>query len=364
MGSSSAQLVVVDAVGLDLALLERLVAQRIDVERLGVELQLEVFTHATSRLTAVLVDLGSDLEAEAIDLAPAAKAIAKQLGKQAFSVVTFTGTEQWMRVAAFDARGQRWVDAGDDDATKRLTSIQRSLGGKPKRPNPRDLPYWRMAAALRSRPSRPLWALGLMGPTVELKAPWKKVSTKALRFSPGFVARQAAQTTRAELERRERDAAAALEHERAAREHAAWEAERRQEREAEARTLMNCNVALGAPREVQLPAKLVATAKALAAKHAVSDAWVFQAAAQRSTPWKFPATALPACPLVAPVPIALVVSPALEQALSKSSLLRPDGTTASFEELVRVAISVGLDDLKEDLKENERKRKKPREQQR
>lgn len=357
MGSSSAQLVIVDAVGVDLALLERLVARRIDVEKLGVELQVELFTHAASKLTAVLVDLGSDLEAEAIDLAPAAKAIAKQLGKNAFAVVTFTGTEQWMRVVAFDAHGQRWVDDGEGDAAKRLISIQRKLGGKPKRPNPRDLPYWRMAADLRSRPTRPLWVLGIMGPTVELKAPWKNVSTKALRFSPGFVATRAAQKARAEAERRQREAAAALEAERAAREQAAWEAERQQEREAESRTLMNCNVALGTPREVQLPSKLVATAKAMAVKYAVSEAWVFQAAAQRSTPWKFPATALPACPLVAPVPVALIVSPALEQALSKSSLLRPDGTTASFDELVRVAMAVGLDDLKEDLKENERKRK-------
>jgi hypothetical protein len=85
---------------------------------------------------------------------------------------------------------------------------------------------------------------------------------------------------------------------------------------------------------------------------------VLQAATARSTPWKFPATALAACPAKALEATTLVISKPLAKALEQSSLPAADGTPATFNELVRVALSVGIDELTEDLRDDEKKRKR------
>ncbi len=304
--------------------------KHLDADALNEEFDLLVLEHRKANVTAVVVRLE-----ECFDIfARVAARLAKTLGRRTWSYWELSGTEIGMGVTAFDTQGgKRWAAESQSEQ-----------------------PYWRMAADFKGRPKKPLFGLGL-SPVLRLdeEPGWKSKSRRLMAFSE---AKRAALTL--EAKRRADDAAArdlANRHYEAkrAREEEQLAQARRQEAEAESRRLINRTPALGEPKQVLLPQSLHVEAQKLVKRYGVELSWVWQAAIERATPWKFPKTALGAVPLTNPQPATLVVSPALAQALAKSSIMRADETVGSFEELVRVAVSVGLDQLKEDLKEDQQK---------
>ena len=332
-------------------------ARAVKPDLLGVETELEVFLHAGARLTALTVEVG---EAEPFGLFDAtAKALAKKWKVRTWALTMFAGTEEWMRATAFDARGtRRWTEESSDVLDAKTAAPVRRLV---KRFAPRDFPYWRFVSELKHRPRTKLLDLGI-APVLQLGdvRGWKRAGRRWLGFSEAKQAELAAEA-KALLEAR---AARALElhaeREQFMREETARAAARLEEAEREAQTFMSRALVPGEAREVLLPEVQHRAAQKLATRYGVDVAWVFQAAAAQATPWKFPPSALGAVPLNKPKPAVLVVSSELEKALAASTLSRPDGTTGTFDELVRVAVSVGLDALKEALAEEaQRRRKRP-----
>lgn len=343
--------------GLDRAVVDQALAQ-LEPDRLGFELQVETSEHPRAKVTAVVVQLGPE---EAIGLLDGvARRLARALRQPTYSFSLLAGVESWMAVTAFDARGrQSWrcESSGKRLAAKALADLRRRLRGPKLEIDPVEWPYWRMAAELPTRPRRALLPLGTTQALDLRGCPgWRRLAITDLRFSAAHAARLVEAERTAAAARAKRDAQAAVDQAAALQARIEHEAAQKVMREAEERVLMDRTLALGVTREVLLPAAQHTVVEKLASKYGVQPEWVWQAAAARSTPWKFPAPALPACPNRSPKPVALVVSPALEKALAQSSLSRADGTAASFEELVRVAISVGLDELKDDLKEDQRRR--------
>ena len=248
-----------------------------------------------------------------------AQRLARKLGKPTFG---FSGSEEgWQSVVSFDARGKEaWHENSRDELPqKALTAALRKKLRAPKlRMVPLHWPYWRMASELPARPRLP-FLNSLIELGWERKAPWRQLATLELRFSPEHTARLAeAARLKAEADQAAR---VAEDDRRLKAELAAREAVERKVEPKDVE-LMDRTLATGAPHEVLLPENQHRTVVKLALKYVVSPAWVWQAAAARSTPWKFPPSALPACPNTSPLPVQLVISPALKDALAKSTLAR------------------------------------------
>lgn len=350
--------VFVEQLSLDAKVVESF-AKKLDVDQLGIELEFEWWEHAKAGVTALLVEHSDfDPSASVKALAPA---FARKLKRQTWALEAMANADWWLWVTAFDEKGKpRWSQDLDSVADKKIVNEVLRRFGTPKLKILADeAPYWRMASEWKAHPRKPVMELGLE-PVLQLGyvKGWRRVSMFPLRFS----AQKRAEL--AEAAKRTAEEQAALEAQRAhavveaRRLHAEREAARRADAAAEARRLMSRELVPGTARSVEMPSTMQRMADGLAKKYAVSPAWVWQAAVAHSTPWKFPSSALAVVPLVNPAPVELIVSPALAVALEKSSLTRPDGTPASFDELVRIAASLGLDGLADDLRDDEKKRKK------
>ena len=309
--------------------------------------------HLESR-RAGLTTVVAQLEEKGIGLLDhVAAALAKALRRPTWSLSSMTGTSRWMSVTAFAADGtEAWHDEARDEVTPKERSAMRKALGQARGVEPIDWPYWRMMAELATRPARDLIGLGT-SPALELESPeWKTIATTRIEGRPPA---PASPPLRAIFSTHQLRLLAQAEEDQALRDERVRLAVA--QRDADAAAVMNRVLQLGEPRIVQLPAALLTKADRLAAKYTVERAWVLQAATARSTPWKFPATALAACPAKALEATTLVISKPLAKALEQSSLPAADGTPATFNELVRVALSVGLDELTEDLRDDEKKRK-------
>lgn len=343
---SHAVAVFVEGTGVDPDVVSSAISNNLET---GDSLDVVHFESRRAGLTAVV----AQLDEEGIGLLDhVAAALSKELGQSTWSLSSMTGTGQWMSVTAFAADGtEAWHDETRDEVTPKERSAMRKALGQARGVEPIDWPYWRMMAELTTRPARDLIGLG-SSPALELDAPeWKTIATTRIeRRAP------ASPPLRAIFSDHQLRLLAQAEEDQALREERVRLAVA--QRDADAAVVMSRTLQLGEPRVVQLPAALLTKADRLATKYAVERAWVLQAATARSTPWKFPATALLACPPKALEITTLVISKALAKALEQSSLPTADGKPATFEELVRVALSVGLDELTEDLKDDEKKRKR------
>ncbi len=342
----------------NVAQLESQVRAVLSADTLDLETTVQLYVHPRAQLTAVVL---ADDRLEPFGLLePLAISLGRMLRLPTWSYSEFVNAEWWIGVAAFDSAGEPlWSQESEDDepAPGVVARVVHFLGGR--RQSGRALPYWRMAADWGTR--KQLFDYGLE-PVLDLanQRGWNELGRVRLEFSTRH--RSAIAEREAAAARRELEARAAAEVERQAEREAAKAAAaaRRVEAKLEARRLMDRHLVPGEPKEVPLPSGLHELARKLCAKHTVELGWVWQAAAAAATPWRFPTSALAEVPLTEPEPAVLVVSPDLSLSLSKSSVVRPDGTPGTFEELVRVAIAVGLDQLAEDLREDERKRKKLR----
>ncbi|MBE2249654.1 MAG: hypothetical protein IAE78_08900 [Myxococcus sp.] len=312
-------------------------------ERLSVRAPVEVVQFESAvGLTALVVQP----RAAAIGLLDGvAAALARALGQPTWSMSSMAGLDRWMAVTAYSSTGQeRWRDESRESLTARQrATLGKRLGQQTAALEPFDWPYWRLMAELPLRPARDLIGLG-GGPTLALAAPtWREVGRSAVEPAPRLRPHRLRLVEGAHREQ-------------------PLLIERRRplvpSRRANEDAVMNRALELGEPREVQLPSVLLTKAARLATRYGVEAAWVLQAAVGRATPWSFPVTALPACAIRNLRPAVLVVSRSLARALAQSSLPAFDGRPASFDELVRVALTIGLDDLADDLRDDEKTRKR------
>jgi len=346
MSMSHAVAVFVEGTGIDPDVVSSAVSKNLETSD---ALDVVHFESRRAGLTAVV----AQLDDEGIGLLDhVAAALSKKLGQPAWSLSSMTGTAQWMSVTAFASDGtEAWHDETRDEVTPKERSAMRQALGETRGVEPSDWPYWRMMAEFTARPARDLIGLGL-SPALDLEAPeWQTIATTRLegRTPPATPLRAIFSDHQLRL-LAQADEDQALRDERVRLAHA--------QRDADAAAVMNRALQLGEPRVVQLPSSLLTKAERLATKYAVERAWVLQAATARSTPWKFPATALAVCPAKGLEATTLVVSKSLAKALEQSSLQAAGGKAATFDELVRVALSVGLDELTEDLRDDEKKRKR------
>ncbi|MDP3234269.1 MAG: hypothetical protein Q8N26_15925 [Myxococcales bacterium] len=348
MSMSHAVAVFVEGTGVDPDVVSSAISKNLEP---GDAVDVVHFESRRADLTAVV----AQLDEEGIGLLDhVAAALSKALGQPTWSLSSMTGTAQWMSVTAFASNGTEvWHDETRDEITVKERSAMRKALGQARGVEPIDWPYWRMMAELTTRPARDLIGLGL-SPALDLEAPeWKTIATTRIEARTPAAA---SPPLRAIFSAHQLRLLAQAEEDQALREERVRVALSR--RDADAAAVMNRTLQLGVPQVVQLPAALLIKAERLATKYAVQRAWVLQAATARATPWKFPATALAACPARALEATTLVISKPLAKALEQSSLPAIDGRAATFDELVRVALSVGLDELTDDLKDDERKRKR------
>lgn len=325
--------------------LEHLLRSSLDADRLGeLTFELKQPSPTSARWCVQLVfDVLADSITECDLLDPFASALARATRDKVWVIFEVDGN---FITAEFDREGRR-TDLSEREGLVGWAALL--LGAK----EDTLAPLQRVCDRLEGAPS-------IEEAKLEFDDLFDWVVRASFRLQPSAAAREASAQRERVLEEerreREREAAAIAEHNRAVE--AARDAELERRRAEEEATLLDRELIPGEAQEVALPASVVRRAERFAKIHGVAEQWVLQAGTLRAIPWKFPATALPAVAKGAPVSVRLVVHPALREALAQSSLRRPDGSAATFDELVLVALSVGLDDLRDDLKDDDRKRRR------
>lgn len=417
MGQSCGAAVWVAKVGLPVEVLEASIAKLAPAG----DYTVEIFERATPPATCVTanVDGCPGLEADFDVFTRLARGLARALDTRTWVVEATFGTAVWASTIAFGRDGAvRWKHQGPDsehDDAALDAGYRKLMAEAYRQRQPRDLLHWGLTPAFelsgvkgwrkrgdfhratvqalregrcfeREQSTVRITASGPVltvtrstssGPaktvTTSTRDTWaartRAAALEQQLLGDGFSrqptpaeveATRLAQAQAAEARARQQATAAAeaVAHARAVEQWKAAEATRRAEQEAADRVLLDRTLVLGEPVESQLPAALLKVVTRLASRYGADPRWVLQAALVEATPWTFPPGALVAVPGLKPEPAEVVVSAELRQRLDRSVLNRPDGTRASFDELVRVALSVGLDALTESLREDERKRKK------